>query len=297
MSYAHSLEGAPTTAWEPLPVHAREVGEAAAGKASKFQAAALGRVAGLLHDFGKYKPAFQAYLHDPKVTDKGHSSAGALYAKHRLGRLGLLLAHVIAGHHAGLQDGLLARDGRLDASEADLALALAGHAAGRDGFVLPGTPEPPTGLRPEDGRGAGPLSGFQWAFLTRMLFSCLVDADRLCTERFYQGVVARGPGASIADLRTALDRTLRAAARAREETGAAERPVNRRRAEILAHATSRAAGPKGVFTLTVPTGGGKTLTSLAFALAHAAAHGLDRVIVVIPFTGAWIETGPRSIAS
>lgn len=290
VAYAHSMKHRPITEWETLPVHARDVGEATAERAAKFQASSLGLVAGLLHDFGKYKPAFQAYLHDPKVRDKGHSSAGALYARARFGRIGLLLAHVIAGHHAGLQDGLLARQRRLEAADADLAMALAGHASSGDGFVLPGVPMPPAGLRSEDGRVAVPPSGFQWAFLTRMLFSCLVDADRLCTERFYRGAVARGPGAPVAELHAALQRTLVAAARHREGTGDSERPVNRRRAEILDHATSHAAAPRGVFTLTVPTGGGKTLTSLAFALAHAAAHGLDRVIVVIPFTSVIEQT-------
>ena len=127
--------------------------------------------------------------------------------------------------------------------------------------------------------------GYSQAFLTRMLFSCLVDADFLETERFYAvagGTAApRGGHASVADLLGRL-RTYQEGRRA-EPT-----PLNLLRAEVLGHAVGKAGLPPGLFTLTVPTGGGKTLTSLRFALEHAVrhadTHGMRRVVYVIPYT-------------
>jgi len=297
--YAHSVTGKPVQDWEELPVHLAEVGEETARRADKFGCASLGAALGQLHDFGKFKLAFQRYLHDPKVTGKGHSTAGAVYACQHFGTLGKIIAHAVAGHHAGLKDDLLARDGRLESAAGELDLAVAGFSSASSGFTLPHTPVPPAGFKPD---GPGPnLSGFQFAFLIRMLFSCLVDADRFCTARFYAPfdgrVVEHGPKATIGGLSAKLTGWMEAKAQEREENGEALRPVNQRRAEILASVRSHAADPKGAFTLTVPTGGGKTLTGLYFALRHADTHGLDRVIVVIPFTGARIETLHRPRAA
>ncbi len=132
-------------------------------------------------------------------------------------------------------------------------------------------------------------AGYAEAFLGRMLFSCLVDADFLATEAFYaraRGVPTdRGDPTPLAELRERLDRHL-----AKLVAGARSSPLNNVRADILAHARGKADDAPGLFTMTVPTGGGKTLASLAFALDHAIAHRLDRVIYVIPYMGAWIET-------
>lgn len=110
-----------------------------------------------------------------------------------------------------------------------------------------------------------------------MLFSALVDADFIETERFYTPAAPRGTHTDLAALRAALARRLC-------EFGRPETAVNRLRAEVLEAAGKAACQPPGLFTLTVPTGGGKTLTSLRFALDHAQAHGLRRVIFVAPFT-------------
>ncbi len=118
------------------------------------------------------------------------------------------------------------------------------------------------------------------ALWIRFLFSSLADADFLDTERFYQGVERDfGELPSIAGLRDQLDAFVdRLAAQSRQT------PVNSMRARVLADCRSAAQLPRGAFTLTVPTGGGKTLAALSFALRHAAAHGLRRVIAVIPYT-------------
>ena len=115
-----------------------------------------------------------------------------------------------------------------------------------------------------------------------MLFSALVDADYLDTEEYFaelQGVPRpRGRHPTLAELRRRLNGHLD-----RLAAGAEAGPVNDLRQEVLAHMRGKAAEPPGLFTLTVPTGGGKTLTSLAFALEHARRHGLARVIYVIPY--------------
>jgi CRISPR-associated endonuclease/helicase Cas3 len=136
--------------------------------------------------------------------------------------------------------------------------------------------QPPAGFRPNVHRPQ-----FQLAFLAKMIFSCLVDADFVDTEAFYKKINGEknfrsGEYPSLIDLRGALDRYL---CGFKPDT-----PVNELRANVLSHVRANAQLDPGLFSLTVPTGGGKTLASLAFALDHAIRHGLRRVIYVIPFT-------------
>jgi CRISPR-associated endonuclease/helicase Cas3 len=186
---------------------------------------------------------------------------------------GQLLAHVVAGHHAGLKDDLLGAEGRIKAKSA--LLASVEEAAKADGFVWPPTVASPA-MRVARGE-----QGFQLAFLTRMVFSCLIDADRTAAAAFDAHAsgeaVEEAAHPSVAELEAALHAWM-------AQRKSAPTALNALRDEVLGAAVAKAAEPQGVFTLTVPTGGGKTLTSLAFALAHARRHQLDRVIVVIPFT-------------
>ena len=101
-AFAHSLSDRPLEFWEPLPQHLTEVGEETGRCAAKFGCGQIGRALGELHDFGKYKPAFQCYICFPDQFsggDKGHSTAGALYARaqEKTGRPWLAVAHAIAG--------------------------------------------------------------------------------------------------------------------------------------------------------------------------------------------------------
>jgi CRISPR-associated endonuclease Cas3-HD len=266
--YAHTVPGRSEAEWEELSVHLAEVEAAAAKKGARFGAQALAGLAGRLHDLGKYAPDFQARLRgSSKSVD--HSTAGAVWAERNLApQWGRLLAHVVAGHHAGLQDDLLSIDGRIETKGALLDVAERG--AWQDGFVLPeNNVAGPLGMR-----CGGTERGFWLAFLTRMVFSCLIDADRLAAAGLLAQPVEHP---SIAALEARL-----LASMPRREANPSN--INMWRDAVRTAALARAADPPGVFTLTVPTGGGKTLTSLAFALAHARKNRLDRVVVVIPFT-------------
>jgi CRISPR-associated endonuclease/helicase Cas3 len=277
--FAHSLKGRPVEAWEPLAHHLTEVGERASDFASAFGWAGAARVSGLLHDIGKCSPAFQAYIAAPREgTGRGpdHSTAGARAANQAYpGFAGRLLAYAIAGHHAGLADG------------DDLDRRLSPERYSIEPFkgwqAHCGSPPPEAALRPTRTFDRSEHAGFSEAFLARMLFSCLVDADFLATEAFYAAAEeaprARGGHATIEALRDQL-RSFMAVKR----SGSAASEVNALRDRVHKSAVDKAALAPGLFTLTVPTGGGKTLASLSFALEHAVRHGMRRVVYVIPYT-------------
>lgn len=274
--YAHSGSKGDQRDWHGLAAHLRDTGD----RAERFlQANGLGplaRTAGLLHDLGKYSPDFQQRLFgDSKSVN--HSTAGALVAVERYGEtLGKMLAFCIAGHHAGLANGIRGERTRA------LGQRLAEPLPPLDPVWHEEVPLPelsPPRIRPRDRNTAGMSA----SNLVRMVFSALVDADFLDTEEYYarrEGrPVMRGDFPRLAALSERL-----AAHLGGVNDAATPTPLNALRARILDHVRQQCAFPPGLFTLTVPTGGGKTLASLAFALDHAARHGLDRVIHVIPYT-------------
>ena len=268
--FAHSLPNPDQSRWEELRPHLELVAASAANFASVFGFGALARVAGLLHDIGKLSPEFQAYIRQLRATGEDHSSAGALVARDRYPEfLGKCLSYVIAGHHAGLADGPALKDRLADKAKI-VPAGWEAHAG-----ELPGA----ASLSPAQRMTPGEFGGFTQAFLIRMIFSCLVDADFLATETFMaQGAdKTRGGHADLTTLRDRLATHM--AAKRKTDT-----PLNILRGDILDHAIGEAALEPGFFTLTVPTGGGKTLASLSFALEHAVKRGLKRVIYVIPFT-------------
>ncbi len=273
-----------------LEDHLRAVGERAAEFAALFGSADWGRVAGTWHDLGKYRPAFQYILRQAQGEDAhleregtsarvDHSSPGAIYAQDQLGGTGLPLALVIAGHHTGLKnrvDWNGGRDSRYDRAKREHLLeevplvAIPGDIAHVPALAVP------VFLR-------GPeiaLSKRKVEFWIRMLFSALVDADFLDTEAFFdlRRTELRQGFPSLDSLAERLRRHLEDLT-----VRAVPSPVNQVRGEVLARCQQMAAEPPGIFSLTVPTGGGKTFAALAFALAHARAYGLHRVIVAAPF--------------
>ena len=268
-----------------LEEHLRAVGDLAGEAASSFGQADWGRLAGLWHDLGKYSSAFQNYIargsgFDPEAHIEGgkgrvnHSSAGALHAVARLGGKGRLLAYLIAGHHAGLPDwhsdehSLSSLSQRLEDEQ---------HLRAIFDVTIP-----PDVLHPAITPATKPPGGETGlALWLRMLFSCLVDGDFLDTEKFMNGEKerTRGTFSSVVELLSRLDEHMTQLMAKAEST-----PVNRMRAEVLRQCREQASSAPGIFSLTVPTGGGKTLSSLTFALKHAIHYNKRRIIYVIPYT-------------
>ncbi len=274
--FAHSTDRPDRSDWESLVDHLTAVGTSAGRFATSFGAGPLAEITGLLHDLGKAKPPFQAYLRG-KAPSEPHSGEGAGYAAENLGALGKLVAFCIAGHHAGLPNGV-GRSAHRPATPLSERLRQAETLDLPAGISLPQITAPPAPIK---GLPNDDTANFRLHFFTRMLFSALVDADFLETEAFYDRVEGResprGWNGSLENLARALDAHLAG-------FGTPQGRVNELRAGILSHVRAQADKAPGLFTLTVPTGGGKTLTSLAFALDHARRHGLDRVICVIPYT-------------
>ena len=262
--------------WHRLSEHLHGTSVRAAGFLDAVDGTDFGRVAGLLHDLGKYTREFQARLAGGNQR-VNHSTAGAKVAVDRFGKhLGKMLAYCVAGHHSGLANGVNGE--QITALEARLEEKIPlPDPIWEQEIALPANLQPPR-LKPRDRDTAG----FCAAFFIRMLFSALVDADFLDTEDYFAGLEGatkpRGQHPALGDLRERLNAYLDQLV-AGAETGS----VNDLRQEVLAHVRGKAAESPGLFTLTVPTGGGKTLASLAFALDHARLHGLARVIYVIPY--------------
>ena len=274
--YAHTDGTQNTKNWQPLREHlknvaemARDFAQAARPGAPDFAAAA--HAAGLLHDLGKYRPEFQSMIRGlrPKGESTWHKQAGAAEAvrtKHKH----FDICFSILGHHGGMPD------------KADLAEAVK---SGTDvaGAVLSKALADCPELGDAACGEAVKLHGADFDLRTRLMFSCLVDADWLDTSDFHcrcQGRPRRQSAPALDApglLRNVLVCIADRAARCRSAH------VAKIRAEVLTASLESAAGGPGIFSLTVPTGGGKTLSALAFALQHAAAHGLRRIIYVAPY--------------
>lgn len=275
-------EGKPIEHW--LDEHLQAVAQLAADYATAFQSNEWAYVAGLWHDLGKYNPAFQDYIgvksgykpdaHIEKVGKVNHSAAGALYAVKQHKHLGLPLAYLIAGHHSGLPDWY--KTDEVDGRSLAEILNETEHLAKA---LQVGIPQPildaslpkvaPKG-KPEE-----------WSLWLRMLFSSLVDADFLDTERFMQPeqFAKRGQYPDLTSLRLRFNEHM-------ESFAKQSRPskVNQLRTQVLLQCRIAAQQPSGIFSLTVPTGGGKTLSGMAFALEHAVKYQKKRVIYAIAFT-------------
>ena len=287
--YAHSLDQRPTSEWQTLDDHLTAVAELAERFAGAFDAAPWGRLAGLWHDLGKYQPEFQDYIRG-QGDQVEHAVIGALLAQAKATKgvdAWLPLAFVIAGHHTGLTN-LQAGDGggpkplvpRLKDAHAVLGKVLPAIPESYRAHDLPAMParfRTKQRNRTEQERTQRALE--LWI---RFVFSSLVDADFLDTDAFYRAGERSRETAGfepIGRLRERLDAAVDdLAAKARPS------PVNALRAEVLAACRRAAEQTPGLFSLSVPTGGGKTLAAMAFALRHAERHGLRRVIAAIPYT-------------
>ncbi len=291
MLYAHSLPDQEVSHWQSLEDHLRKSAQLAEAFGRVFGAGEWAALATRLHDLGKASPEFQTYISGQNGRRRiDHSTAGARLLLRRWKAWGkpgkyraLWLAYCIAGHHGGLPD---LGDGASDTgslrSRLDPAYVIPDYSAGLDLAALADIPQPDALRFPF--RLAREHAAFSVSFFVRMLFSCLTDADFLDTEHFYapENCRQRGRWPSLETLRKRLCDFLSAKGFLRATPD--DSPIVAARKEILGHCLDAAALPPGAFTLTVPTGGGKTLSSLTFALEHARRHQLDRIILVAPYT-------------
>jgi CRISPR-associated endonuclease/helicase Cas3 len=308
--------------WQSLEEHLHGVGSLASGFAAKLGLQDAGLLLGLLHDLGKYSQAFQAYLksatgefnqdEDEEWVDaaslKGkvdHSTAGAQFVWQRLSDKGQperiaaqLLSLCIASHHSGLVDCIGASktnfgedlfSRRMSKAQQKTHLGEVEKGGNReilnrcDQLLARGETVALLNERIQAiGRqSTGLQAGLQQVgLLVRFIFSCLIDADRVDTADFEH---RRSPAFRPLGNYTAWPILIE-----RLENNLSElpprSPIDGLRQDISQHCRKAANRPAGAYTLTVPTGGGKTLASLRFALHHAQQRGLDRIIYVIPFT-------------
>ncbi len=264
--------------------HLAKVADRASSFAKEFGAQEWARLAGLWHDLGKFSDEFQGYIRRETGYDTDahientpgridHSTAGAIHAKTLDNFLGRILAYLIAGHHAGLPDWYSPESGGKALSARLKYRELLERVLKQN--IPKSISERPLPTREIPGNRAG------FALWIRMLFSCLVDADFLDTEAFMDEGKAqtRRSYPTLYEMKGKFDTYMEGMV-----SGARETVVNKIRADVLRQCRRKAHEEPGVFSLTVPTGGGKTLSSLAFALEHSIKHGKRRIIYAIPYT-------------
>ncbi len=286
--YAHSVERKPIEEWHRLEEHLLNVAELAKKFANEFNSGDWAYLAGLWHDLGKYSADFQKMLLasvDAHIETKpgrvDHSTAGAIHAVEQFKIAGRIFGYLAAGHHAGLPDWLTDTAGRKSLEQrlqniellhklpiADIPSHIIKQSLPKQKFIT------------KEGH----------ALWIRMLFSCLVDADFLDTESFLEPEKAKTrKGYPLLDELLPLFKSYMT----NKQANADDSSVNRQRAEILRQCIARSTHKPAIFTLTVPTGGGKTLSSMAFALNHALRYKKQRIIYVIPYTSIIEQTAEQ----
>ena len=250
-----------------LVEHLRAVAEMARGFCEPFGGEEAAYYAGLWHDIGKFDPEFQRYLSGERNRGPDHKGAGTKLACQHLGPAGL----IVQGHHGGLKAGAELAGWLAEKGESEAAIQ-ALESARR---AIPGL-EPGNRVKPPDFAAKDPIKAEMW---TRMVFSAVVDADFLDTEHHFnpRRTTARGSEPTLEQLWERFQ------ACHRQATEGATGTVNRIRQEVYEACLDAAKTAPGIFRLTVPTGGGKTLSAMGFALRHANAYGLKRVIVAAPY--------------
>lgn len=248
--------------------------------AGQFGAAGWGRLAGLWHDLGKFSPDFQKKIRGENLR-VDHSTSGAIYAIEKFNTIGRILAYIIAGHHAGLPDWQTEYSGI-----SGLAQRLAKDYLLKDAL----DESPPSDIIDQHRPSEKPNPGTDAALWIRMLFSCVVDADFLDTEAFFDPDKSR-KRQNDQELFCLLP--LFNAYMENKKSNALKSPVNGYRDEILRQCIDKSGHAPSIFTLAVPTGGGKTLSSMAFALNHAVKYSKRRIIYVIPYTSIIEQTADQ----
>lgn len=283
--FGHSANDDGNGVPELLRDHLRFVAARAAEFAAAFSGDQQAYAAGILHDLGKYADQFQRRLVDPNERGRDHWSAGAVLLPAACGPLGIVPTLAVAGHHAGLKD--------LPFSQKALCDELLKHIQQRPDEVTEANRPVLHKRFADDGfrppcieRGVVPGEAFAAdMFDVRMLFSSLVDADFVETEAHFMGDAATPRRPRPEGARLDIDRAIAALdgyveKMRRRHAGS---PMASVRDKLLQGCLNVATSPVGLFTLSAPTGAGKTLAMLAFALHHAKKHELRRIVLVMPF--------------
>ncbi|WP_319578473.1 CRISPR-associated helicase Cas3' [uncultured Methanospirillum sp.] len=273
MYYAHTTENTDKRDWQLLKDHLIQVADLASSFASDFSAEDIAYACGTLHDIGKYSDKFQKRLEGSSIrvdhSTAGAREAGVVYDK----AISRIMAYIIAGHHTGLLNFGSAQSGL---QERLLHSVIEDYSCYKQEIIPGALTTRYLPIRPISNR-----MGFSISFFIRMLYSCLVDADSLDTESFSK------PDSShirtnydsftiLSDLFSQYDASM---------AGDSKKTViNQYRKMIRDQCLERAVLSPGFFSLTVPTGGGKTLSSMAFALKHLEKNNLKRIFYVIPYT-------------
>ena len=259
---------------QTLKDHLCGTAELAGHFAGRFGKSDWGYACGMLHDIGKYSLAFQDKIKNNSNRQVDHSTAGAK-ACFEKGGMYRFMSYCIAGHHSGLPDyGSSSDPGNAPTLQGRKKKHIEDCDAYKSEIHIPEIKTLP--FDPKN----SPDPDFSLSVFIRMLYSCLVDADFLDTEYFMkEGRTQRETGEESSALLEKMKKHV-AGWLLNEDT----ETVNGRRTEILRHCIECGHKERGIFQLTVPTGGGKTIASLAFALQHAVENQMDRVIYVIPYT-------------
>lgn len=270
--YAHSDNK--KGSFHDLPTHLKNVAKLASENTSKWGAGEWGYASGVLHDLGKFSSKFQEYIKGREDGGGDHSSAGAIKTFNECPPL----AFPIAGHHGGLQNKASLKDRLIkkgkDQQVLDSLTTAKSHIPYIDNWKCPPLP---SFLQENDGEEQNTKS----EFFLRMVFSALVDADFLDTEAHFakEKTEKRGGYPELEELWEHFKEDQKNLINKAKDT-----ELNHTREDIYHQCLNASTASQGFFTLTVPTGGGKTRSGMSFALKHALKHGLDRVIVVIPYT-------------
>lgn len=267
--------------------HQKGVAEMAASYAGLFGLASWGNFLGLIHDKGKERAAFQQYIRNANglptddkdhYTNHNHAFVGGLLAKELMGSTWInFLSNQIISHHTGLHD---YNELETILQEESIPAEINKDNIKIEKSLLINELMALDVLKSKEGANL-------FHHLSRMLFSCLVDADRLDTERFMdvQSWQQRGHSTSIATLLPKLEAHIRML-----QSSSADTEVNRIRQKVQEQCRRMSQKEKGFYSLTVPTGGGKTLSSLLWAMKHAASHSMNRIIIAIPYTSIIVQT-------
>ena len=271
MAIAHRREDGTT---QSILEHLKGSADFAGRFAAAFGGSSCAEAIALAHDIGKYSVEFQEYINGAKGK-VDHSTAGAREIQNQNNNnLGIITAYCVMGHHGGLPDGGSKSQPQSESGTLYYRLIekdLNDYSSYAQEIKLPQLKPPPSWNPGKEN------IGFSLAFFARMLFSCLVDADWLDTERFMNdGKIQRGNFEAIAILRDKLYEYLKC-------YDNPQRELDEKRNQLRFDCTNAAAGNRGLYSLTAPTGSGKTFASLAFALNHAVKNNMERVIYVVPY--------------